>query len=165
MVSALEVCLSERVKQLSYYRPSSGGSVKTFLLLNHSNVFTLGFQWSRLLGGRFRETVVFGSLLADVCKKNKCSNDSRHLLLLHIGKTHDTKRNDRFCPQSHAVTEKLLNICKLRALRSKWYFQWIFGLFSSSRIVNYNFMKNEGFSVISVWILACLPVAGAACWN
>ena len=30
----------------------------------------------------------------------------RHLLLLHTGKTHDTKCNDRFCPQSHAMTEK-----------------------------------------------------------
>ena len=30
----------------------------------------------------------------------------RHLLLFHTGKTHDTKRNDRFCPQSHAITEK-----------------------------------------------------------
>ena len=30
----------------------------------------------------------------------------RHLLLLHIEKTHDTKCNDRFCPQSHAITEK-----------------------------------------------------------
>ena len=28
----------------------------------------------------------------------------RHLLLLHTGKTHDTKCNDRFCPQSHAIT-------------------------------------------------------------
>ena len=89
----------------------------------------------------------------------------RHLLLLHTGKTHDTKRNNRFCPQSHAKTEKALNICKLRALRSKWYFQRIFGLFSSSSIVNYNFMKNEGCSVISVWTLACLLVAGAACWT
>ena len=26
-------------------------------------------------------------------------------------------------------------------------------------------MKNEGCSLISVWILARLPVAGAACWN
>ena len=26
-------------------------------------------------------------------------------------------------------------------------------------------MKNEGCSVISVWILACLPVTGAACWK
>ena len=26
----------------------------------------------------------------------------RHLLLLHTGKTHDTKRNDRLCPQSHS---------------------------------------------------------------
>ena len=25
---------------------------------------------------------------------------------LSTGKTHDTKRNDRFCPQSHAVIEK-----------------------------------------------------------
>ena len=89
----------------------------------------------------------------------------RHLLLLHTGKTHDTKSNDRFCPQSHAITEKNLGICKLCALRSKWYFQLIFGLFSSSRIVNYNFMKNEGYSVISVWILVCLPVASAAYWN
>ena len=30
----------------------------------------------------------------------------RHLLLLHTEKTHDTKCNDRFCPQSHAITEK-----------------------------------------------------------
>ena len=30
----------------------------------------------------------------------------RHLLLLHTGKTHATKRNDQFCPQSHAITEK-----------------------------------------------------------
>ena len=89
----------------------------------------------------------------------------RHLLLLHTGKTHDTKSNDRFCPQSHAITEKNLGICKLCALRSKWYFQLIFGLFSSSRIVNYNSMKNEGCSVISVGILAYLLVAGAACWN
>ena len=37
--------------------------------------------------------------------------------------------------------------------------------FQSSRIVNYNFMKNEGCSLISVWILARLPFAGAACWN
>ena len=37
--------------------------------------------------------------------------------------------------------------------------------FQSSRIVNYNFMKNEGCSLISVWILARLPFAGAAWWN
>ena len=30
----------------------------------------------------------------------------RHLLLLHTGKTHATRRNDQFCPQSHAITEK-----------------------------------------------------------
>ena len=42
------------------------------------------------------------------------------------------------------LKKKLLNICNLRALRINLYFQWIFGLFSSPRLVNYNFMKNEG---------------------
>ena len=37
---------------------------------------------------------------------NLLFRQSPALLLLHTGKTHATKRNDQFCPQSHAITEK-----------------------------------------------------------
>ena len=51
-----------------------------------------------------------------------------------------------------------MNICKLWALCSKWYFQWIFELFSSSRIVNYNYTKKRRlFCYFSV--NPCMPAS------
>ena len=58
----------------------------------------------KIHGKSVAKIVCLGVILIFVLTCNFVSR--RHLLLLHTGKTHDTKRNDRFCPQSHAVTEK-----------------------------------------------------------
>ena len=73
----------------------------------------------------------------------------RHLLLLHAEKTHDTKCNDRFCPQSHAITKSFWTPVNSERFR-------VTGILSS-RIVNEKRMLFSYFSVN--------PCTPASCWR